>query len=152
MKPIQHTLNNGRLLLIREAAAYDAQNVLDFVHSISGETDFLSFGPGEFDLTVSQEESYLRSCLAADNQLYLLALFDETIVGTLNFTGGRRPRIRHTGEFGMVVRQQAWGLGIGGLLLDTLLQWAGESNITKINLRVRTDNHRAINCTGAKVL
>ena len=45
----------------------------------------------------------------------------------------------------MSVRKQYWGLGIGSLMLDTLIAWAQDTQIVKkINLRVRTDNQRAI--------
>jgi RimJ/RimL family protein N-acetyltransferase len=45
----------------------------------------------------------------------------------------------------MVVKKKYWGFGIGSLLLDTLLEWAKSNQfIKKINLRVRTDNQRAI--------
>jgi RimJ/RimL family protein N-acetyltransferase len=45
----------------------------------------------------------------------------------------------------MSVRKQYWGLGIGSLMLDTLIEWARSTQIVKkINLRVRTDNQRAI--------
>ena len=145
MESRHRTLKDGQLLLIREATVSDAQAVLAFVQNISSESDFLSFGPGEFELTVLQEETHLQTCLESDNRLYLLALINGTIVGTLNFNGGHRPRMRHSGGFGMVVQKQVWGLGIGGLMLDTLIQWARESRIvTKINLQVRSDNHRAI--------
>jgi RimJ/RimL family protein N-acetyltransferase len=45
----------------------------------------------------------------------------------------------------MSVRQPYWGLGIGSLTLDTLVAWARATRIVpKIDLRVRTDNQRAI--------
>jgi RimJ/RimL family protein N-acetyltransferase len=45
----------------------------------------------------------------------------------------------------MSVRKQVWGLGIGSLMLDTLIDWARHTQIVKkINLRARTDNQRAI--------
>ena len=41
--------------------------------------------------------------------------------------------------------KEYWGLGIGSLMLDTLIEWARETGIIrKINLRVRTDNRRAV--------
>ncbi|MFP4345075.1 MAG: hypothetical protein ACLFU8_10310 [Anaerolineales bacterium] len=85
--------------------AADAPALLDYVEAVSGESDFLSFGPGEFELSVAEEEDYLRSCREAENQIYLLGLADGRVVSALNFTGGRRPRLRHSGEFGITVRK-----------------------------------------------
>ena len=97
MEPRKHELKNGRVLLIRQVAVEDARALLDYVEHISGESDFLSFGPGEFELTESEEEEFIRQCLASDNQLYILGLIDDTIVATLNFSGGCRPRVRDSG-------------------------------------------------------
>jgi RimJ/RimL family protein N-acetyltransferase len=145
MEPRTHELANGRVLLIREADGEDTRAVLDYVNAVCGESDFLSFGPGEFERTEPEEEEYLRQCRAAGNRLYLLGMIDGIVVATLSFAGGQRPRLRHSGEFGMSVRKVCWGLGIGSLMLDALIQWAGEGGIVKkINLRVRTDNRRAI--------
>jgi RimJ/RimL family protein N-acetyltransferase len=140
-----HPLKNSHVLVIREAAGKDAPAVLDYIEAISGESDFLTFGPGEFELTEAEEEDFLRKCHDSDNQLYILGLIDDTIVSTLSFSAGRRPRIQHSGEFGMSVQRQYWGLGIGSLMLDTLIDWARATQIVrKVNLRVRTDNQRAI--------
>jgi RimJ/RimL family protein N-acetyltransferase len=144
MKSRKHQLKDGRVLLIREAGAEDARALLNYVEAVSGESDFLSFGPGEFELTVAEEEDYLRKCSASDNQLYIVGLIDGEIVSALSFAAGRRPRVRHRGEFGLSVRKAHWGLGIGSLMLEALLGWAEARGITKINLRVRTDNQRAV--------
>ena len=131
--------------MIREAEAPDARAVLDYIDHVSGETDFLTFGPGEFELSEAEEATTLRRYQDAGNQLYVLGLLDDTIVGTLIFTGGRRPRVRHSGQISMSVRKQHWGQGIGSGMLDTLVDWARATRlVTKLNLRVRTDNWRAI--------
>lgn len=141
----KYDLNNGRVLLIREATAEDARAVLDYIEISSGESGFLSFGPGEFELSEAEEENVLYRYHDSDNQLYILGLIEDTIVATLIFSAGRRSRIRHSGEFSMSVRKQFWGLGIGSFMLDTLIDWAkGTHIVKKINLRVRTDNQRAI--------
>ena len=145
MEAHEHELKDGRNLVIREARGEDARAVLEYVEAVSGETDFLTFGRGEFELSEAEEEDYLRGCREADNRLYILGLIDDRIVSTLTFTGGRRSRVRHSGEFGMSVRRQYWGLGIGSLMIDRLVDWARASGIVKkVNLRVRTDNLRAI--------
>ncbi|NIS80655.1 MAG: GNAT family N-acetyltransferase [Anaerolineales bacterium] len=145
MKAQNYELEDNRVLQIREAVVEDARAVLEYVEGVSSESDFLTFGPGEFELTEREEEEFLRKCLASDNQLFILGTIDDTIVATLNFSAGHRPRVRHSGEFGMSVRKQYWGLGIGSLMVDTFIDWARDTQIVKkINLRVRTDNHRAI--------
>lgn len=136
---------DGQTLMIREAQGRDASTVLEYLDLISQETDFLSFGPGEFRLTEKEEFDYLEKCRGAENCLYLLALLEETVIGTLSFQAGTRPRIQHAGEFGISVLRKYWGKGVASSLIDSLLEWSIDGNIIrKINLRVRADNHRAI--------
>jgi RimJ/RimL family protein N-acetyltransferase len=145
VEPTRHPLENGQTLVIREAEPTDAQAVLDHVHAISAESDYLSFGPGEFEIPIDQEVEILQRFHETANQLYLIGLLDDQIVSTLSFSGGHRRRTQHTGEFGVSVRQDYWGLGIGSRMLDALLAWArGTKIVSKINLRVRTDHPRAI--------
>jgi len=140
-----YELNDGRLLHIREVTVADAAALLQYIGDVSGESDFLTFGPGEVDRMLAQEEDFIRNSLEADNQLFIQGSIGETIVSVLHFSGGSRPRLRHSGEFGMSVRKPYWGLGIGSLILDTLIAWARATQIVKkINLRTRTDNQRAI--------
>jgi RimJ/RimL family protein N-acetyltransferase len=145
MEALKHTLKNGGALVIRDAAVADAGAILDYVDVTCGQSDFFSFGPGEFELSVSDEEEFIRGSLEADNQLFIVGSIDDTIVSTLHLTANSRPRTRHCGEFGISVHQEYWGLGIGSMMLDALIDWATNTQIvTKINLRVRTDNDRAI--------
>lgn len=140
-----HILKNNRTLLIREAMAEDAAAVLDYVHGVSGESDYLTFGPGEFEHTLAEEEQFLHHFHESHNQIMLLGLLGDEIASVLSFSAGRRARVRHFGEFGISVREVYWGLGIGSLMLDALIAWARATGvITKINLSVRTDNARAI--------
>jgi RimJ/RimL family protein N-acetyltransferase len=140
-----HRLAGARTLLIREAQPQDAAALLAYIECVSAETDFLTFGAGEFELTEAAEAEQLSKFAAADNQIYLLGLIEEVIVAALMFSAGTRPRMRHSGSLGMSVRGQYWGLGVGSLLLDALIDWARASGIvTKLNLCVRTDNERAI--------
>jgi RimJ/RimL family protein N-acetyltransferase len=145
MEDRSYRLSDGRILLIREASARDARSLIAHIDTISRESDFLAMGPGEFELTEAEEERIVQGFRDADNHLYLIALLDSGIVAHLSFSAGHRMRVRHKGEFGMSVRKEYWGLGIGGRMLDALIDWARGTNIvTKIDLKVRTDNDRAI--------
>ncbi|MBN1877407.1 MAG: GNAT family N-acetyltransferase [Anaerolineae bacterium] len=140
-----YTLKNGKALVIRQAEPSDAQAVLNYLDTVVGETNFLTFGPGEFELTVAQEAEFFEKSLEADNQIVLLALVDDKIIGNLTFRGRARRRVRHQGEFGITILRAYWGLGIGTLLIENLIAWARAGVIIrKINLRVREDNHRAM--------
>ena len=73
--------------------------------------------------------------------MLIIAEIDGKIVGNLNFSGGARKRILHTGEFGMSVLKNYWRKGIGEQLLTYLIDWSKNTGIIrKLNLRVRTDN------------
>jgi len=123
----------------------DAGAVLQYVEAISRESDFLSFGPGEFGRSEDQERQEIREHYEALNRFFIAGCIDDALVSLLTFRGGHRPRNRHAGEFGMSVRKDCWGLGIGSAMLDSLVVWArGTEVVKKINLRVRTDNSRAI--------
>jgi RimJ/RimL family protein N-acetyltransferase len=139
-------IKDGRELLIREAAGNDTAEILAYLAVISSETEFLTFGPGEFRLTEAEEFDHLEKYRRAENCIYLLAFLEGKLAGTLSFEGGARPRTRHTGEFGTSVLREYWGAGIASALMDSLLEWSrGTGIIRKINLRVRSDNLRAIN-------
>lgn len=131
--------------VIREVTVGDAQKVVEFQNIISGESDFLTFGAGEFGIGIEEEEKYIERVLQKKNALFLVAEIAGRVVGSLTFSGGDRQRVAHVGIFGMSVLKEFWGQGIGTELLRALIQWSREkANIRKINLRVRTDNERAI--------
>lgn len=144
MEPRKHELKNDLVLLVREAEKNDAPALLDHIRAIAAESDFLTFGPGEFEPTVAQERDVLRRFHESEGQIYLVGELDDRIVAALSFVAGHRPRTRHSGELGLSVRKPHWGLGIGASMLDAFLAWAGENHIVKVNLRVRTDNRRAM--------
>ncbi|MDN3956046.1 GNAT family N-acetyltransferase [Sporolactobacillus laevolacticus] len=133
-------------MIIRKARKTDAAAMINFLHQIAGESDYLTFGSAdELHLTVEKEEKLFEDYFNRDNGLNLIAEYDGQIAGNLNFSGGTKKRTAHTGEFGISVRKDFWGLGIGKALIARLIEWSKESGvIRKINLRVRSDNARAI--------
>ena len=120
MKPREYRLKNGEVLVIREAEIEDARDLIEYAEATSGESDNLTFGSGEFDISLSQEEEIIRNSRGADNILYIVGVVQNRIAAFLMFIGGKRPRLRHRGEFGISVRKAYWNLGIGGLMLDTI--------------------------------
>ena len=144
MFPKYTSLINGQKILIRKAEIEDASEILEFNDRVGEETDYLSYGSGEQGLTLRDHQKLIDRSIHIGNWLILLAEINEQIVGILNFRSGSRPRIKHTGVFGVMVLKNHWKLGIGRVLVKSLLEWAKTAKIRKINLKVRPDNTRAM--------
>ena len=139
------TLKNGSELFIRKAAAEDAELMARFKRCISGESDFLSYGENEIEISAKTEEHAISAENAKDNSVIIIALCGGEIAGFVTFSGGARARKRHSGEMGIAVRKDYWGLGIGNFLLEFLIDWAKQTQIVrKINLLTRADNQKAV--------
>ncbi|WP_139488855.1 GNAT family N-acetyltransferase [Brevibacillus dissolubilis] len=138
-------LKDGRTCLIRPAVPADGAEYLRYLHMISGESDYLSFGVGELTDTPEDVRDSIAAMSTVRNHLSLMALVDGQIVANLTFRGGHRPRTAHVGEFGVSVLKEYWGHRIGPILMEQMIEWAKASGlIRKINLRVRPDNVRGI--------
>jgi len=139
------TLRDGRRVLIRRAEPGDAAAILAYLSRVGGESINLTFGSEGPGISEEEEREYLTRVAAADNSLAILALAGAEIVGGLTFDGGRRPRLRHAGEFGISVLQAYAGQGLGKALMEYMIAWAERGGVVrKINLKVRVDNVPAI--------
>jgi len=135
----------GEGFRLRRAEPGDAAAILAYLRKMGGESSFVTFGVEGIALDEEAERAFIARVAGRDNAIFLLALAADEIVGTLTFTGGEKPRTRHTGAFGVSVLRDWWGRGVGRALLQALLAWAREGGVVrKINLRVRADNDRAI--------
>jgi putative acetyltransferase len=76
----------------------------------------------------------------------LVACVDGEVVGNLTLvTHPNRPRFRHVGEFGMAVRDDWQGKGVGTALVRAMLNLAENwLNLQRIELQVYADNEPAI--------
>ena len=132
----------GKEIKITNARPEDAEELLNYMKQVFGETEFLLREPEEFEMTVEEEKEFLKNMNQSENNIFIIARFGGRIVGNLGFTGSELNRYCHQGEFGMSVLKEYWGHGIGSLLMETLIKWARENSITRISLRVDENNHR----------
>ncbi|MCL2827205.1 MAG: GNAT family N-acetyltransferase [Oscillospiraceae bacterium] len=138
-------LENGKILRIRKAEKQDAQEILDYLNTVGGETDNLTFGPGKMQLTLAQEEEYIETTNSAPTSVCLVGIVDDKIVCVGGLTGEAKPRLMHQSTLGITVLKDFWGLGVGSHMMDALIQFAkGNELIEIVHLGVRADNLRAI--------
>ena len=128
---------------IREAAAEDAEAMIDYMKIIGGETDNLTFDGAGLPITVEQEKDFLRNVRNDKTSVYLFACKDGEIIGSGSLSGLPR-RMSHRAELGIAVKKAYWGRGVGTMLMERLLTYARENGIELINLEVRKDNESAV--------
>jgi RimJ/RimL family protein N-acetyltransferase len=139
------TDRTGAEIEVRLAHEDDAASLIAYIKQVDGESLFHSREPGEFNMPVPTERLFVRNTNARKNGLFLVATLNGTIIGSIDFHGDSRQRLLHTGEFGMSVKRDHWGRGLGAHLLDTMIAWARGNGLTKrIKLRVQANNERAI--------
>lgn len=136
------TLADGQIVTIRTAQVADAEAIIAYVNRVSGESPFLTFGEGEFDVSVAHEREIMAS-LGTDRQ-WLLALREERIIGMANVSRqSPRPRMRHRAVMGVSVSRDYWSMGIGRALMRWVITWCRAQGFEQLELGVFAHNLRA---------
>jgi RimJ/RimL family protein N-acetyltransferase len=137
-------LRDGRNATLEWVTEDDASEMIAYLEAISGETDFLTFGPGEFGMTVDQEVVFLRSRADPLRGMMMKTVVGGEMVGNALLSRSPRQRIRHVAELGLSVRRDFWGAGLGSALCKTVFSEAKRAGVSRVALKVRADNVRAI--------
>lgn len=145
MDPRQFCLKDGRSLTVTPATHDHARELIEFLPSALAESDGLIMTGSEFHTAAGTESDVVGKLATSSTRLVLVGLVDHRIVAVATCTCRNLERVRHAGEVGLMVGQDYWGLGIGSSMMEVLRAWAIECpEITKLDLRVRPANRRAI--------
>ncbi|MFJ7662615.1 GNAT family N-acetyltransferase [Lysinibacillus sp. NPDC097162] len=130
---------------IRVARLADAKKMLEIQQEVLAEELFLITTTEEYQQTIEGQQAWIKSKLANDHETILIAEHNDEVVGWLVFQSPNRKRLAHTGSFGMMVRKDYRGQGIGKRLIGELLTWAvANPVIEKVCLGVFSTNIGAI--------
>lgn len=139
------TLKNGTKCCLRNGTENDAQAVINNFNLTHGETDYLLSYPDENRFTADQEGRYLKEKAESENEVEILAVVDETVVGTAGIDAvGTKYKVKHRAEFGVSIAKEYWGLGIGRALLDACVECARAAGYVQLELDAVAENARAI--------
>lgn len=134
----------GHELLLRCAREEDAQRLLDYLKTTSGETRFLIREPDEVTMTEEDERRFIRRQNESERDVMLLAFYDGEFAGNGSLMGMGPSRYRHRAGVAIALFQAYTGLGIGRAMMEALLAIAREHGIEQVELEVVADNARAI--------
>lgn len=132
-------------LTIREAIPSDAAELLTVSRKIGEETEFLVMDEKGIHLPEELLAIQLADLYESDTNVLFLAFLGDQIVGQASLKSASEKRIAHIAELGVSILQAYWGLGLGTILMEELLEWAEASGkIFRVELTVQAQNTRAI--------
>ena len=132
-------LIGSKNLLIRNAEARDATEIIMLVKQVMNEVPFFPRTSDEFNFTIEQEEEYIKNAA-----LFLIAEIDGKIAGSATLDRNSLSKLNHIGVFGITILKEYTGQGIGNLLMKKVIEWAEANEVEKIELEVFEDNTPAI--------
>ena len=139
------TAKNGTKVLITSPSHGDGAELLETMKVILKNSRHTLTTLEEFNFSLEQQEDRNRKLIEHQDKLIITPKIDGRIIGMLDFSPGIRNRIAHYGEFGMSIHPDYQGIGVGRMMLESLLAWARENpRIETVRLRVHSLNHRAI--------
>jgi RimJ/RimL family protein N-acetyltransferase len=131
-------------MIIRPLTEDDAPAFLSMSKQIMAETPFMLREPDEISATVEQQREQIRAVVLRNVHLMLVAEQDGQLIGYLNGVRGESRRTHHKLSLAIGILQAYVGKGIGTRLFKVMEVWAKQQGITRLDLTVVLDNHRAI--------
>jgi RimJ/RimL family protein N-acetyltransferase len=134
-------LKDGRIAEIRRAAPRDAEAVIDLINGVAAEglylrTERVRRTPKEFRTRFRQANG--------KSAMFIVALVDGEVVGSADVARGELTKNRHTASFGIAIRTDARGVGLGMAMTRTIVKWATTVGVRKLTLSVFATNSRAL--------
>ncbi len=138
-------LKNNKVVTIRQCQIQDAEKLIKTVKKYLGNSDCIPLEPDEFNPTVEQEILLIESFLENKNSLFLIATFNEQIIGNIDLTGSQRKALKHTAVIGMGMLKEWRNTGLGTALLNCSINWAKQNPLLEILwLQVYANNKAGI--------
>lgn len=136
-------LKNGQKAYFRAPTAEDAAEVLDFMKTVTAETEFLMSYPEEYVITVEEEAKTLGGLGASETRLMILCEIDGRLVGNCMLSFGERIKTAHRATVAISVLKDYWGLGIGTALFREMIRISKERAVLQMELEFAEGNERA---------
>ena len=135
---------DGKKIVLRSPRVDEAQMLIDYLKTVTGETRFLMSEPDEIQYTQKEEEQFIHEHNKAKDALLILAFVDGEYAGNCSFeskSGGRRAS--HRAGIGIALFQKYTGFGLGRLMLERLLTEIKNLKFEQAELTVVGGNKRA---------
>ena len=104
---------DNHTVTLRTAQPEDAAMLLELVHGILAEGEFVLSTLDDFRMTEEKEAAWIQANLDNPGNVVIVAEDDGKIIGMINFHSEERKRVRHHGELSMSVHEAWRDKGVG---------------------------------------
>ena len=138
-------LKDNRECCLRNGRKEDARAVFENFNLTHSQTDYMSSYPEENTYNEEQEGEFLEKKSDSDNEIEIIALIENTVVGTAGIRAvGEKYKVRHRAIFGIGIDREFWELGVGTALMDACIECAKNAGYEQLELDVVAENTRAV--------
>lgn len=129
---------------IRKMEVQDAASIIEHKKLVTAENpDTLATAIENKAITIEEEEETIKSL--GPNDLGIVAVDRDTVIGMLNLRQGHRKKFEHIGQFGISLQKAYTGSGTGTRMVEQAVEFArNNEKIEKVILTVFANNPGAI--------
>lgn len=136
-------LKDGREAILRSAQPGDAAEMVAFMKTTAGETEFLLRYPEECTMDAAGEAVFIDNVLNSGDQVMPCCFVERKLAGNAMLTMNSRLKTHHRGSVAIGLLQEYWGLGIGTALFQELIAIAKARGLDHLELDYVEGNQRA---------
>lgn len=138
-------LKNGQSVILRSPIGEDALAQYELRRATSEQTHFMARYPEELEFREETAKRRLDAAAEDSMDFFLSAFVDGKMVAEAGVQKIREHlKYRHRAGFGISIRKEYWGLGLGSVMLGEAIRIARENGFEQMELGVFSDNARAI--------
>ena len=138
------SLKDGRKCMLRSVRKEDAADMIEYLRTVSGETEFLLRNADEVSFTIEAEGTLLENKRNAPREIMMLAEVDGIVAGNCGIvTHGDLRRVYHRCGFAIALKKAFWDVGLGTAMMEYALSLAADMGYEQVELNVVDGNTRA---------
>lgn len=138
------TLKDGSSCILCPALPNRAAELIDYLRTVSGETQFLLRYPDEVNFSLESEREMLEHRLNSPKGFMMNGIVNGEIAGNCSVSPRGTPRrIQHHCEFAIAIKKKFWRLGLGAAMMKYALELAEQMGYEQIGLCVVEGNKAA---------
>ncbi len=127
------TLKKGMHAVLKTPDCGEGEELLNFIKTSCGETDFLLRYPEEWaGATVEYEEKWIKNVREAKNSLTIACYVNGEVAGNCSITFLGSIKTKHRATIAIAILQKYWGLGIGSAMFGEMIAAAEAHEGTEI--------------------